>query len=319
MPGVVVERAAADDVLLVDVGAELPVEQGEHVREAIEAEDPPDAEERHPAAHLDRLDARAVHRLDHRRVVALLEQLLGSPLAGVRARDVLEGGGGDAGRFVPGDADPVVRAPLRRVHRRRSVGVPREAVVGPLLEPLADHRCLHAPVAVEAAAEDQALLADPRVPAVGGLPAVDVGRLAVSIGRADADDDPVLHVGAEKAVVRVVRRAGEDEGRVVGELVAVDLLPVAVGHHAERVARDHRRRAGRGLRLREELRRPDEVGERSGGSEGERAPEQRASGDPPVRALVGLPPVVHLGRTLWAPAEGLHRGLHALPLGKKYG
>ena len=90
VPGVVVERAAADDLLGRGVGPHLRVEQGQHVGEAVEAEDAADAEQRHAAAHLDRLHAGAVHRLDHVRVVALLEQLVAPVLAVVGAGDVLE-------------------------------------------------------------------------------------------------------------------------------------------------------------------------------------------------------------------------------------
>ena len=139
---------------------------------------------------------------------------------------------------------------------RSDFGVPSSLRGNPasthFLKPVADHRRLHPPVAVEAPAEDEALLADAGVPAVRGLVAVQVGRLAVAVGGADPDDDAVLHVGAQQAVVGVVRRAREDEGRVVGELVAVDLLPAAVGHHLQRVARDERARrlAGRPPRRR---------------------------------------------------------------------
>ena len=120
---------------------------------------------------------------------------------------------GDVGRLVPGDPQPACR---RRASWCPSVGRP----VGPCagspasthaLKPCADHRRLHPPVAVDAPAEDQALLADARVPAVRGLVAHEVRRLAVAVGRADAHDDAVLQVRAQQAVVGVVRRAGEDE------------------------------------------------------------------------------------------------------------
>ena len=266
VPGVVVERAAADDLLRSGVRANLRVEQRQHVREAVEAEDAPDPEERHAAAHLDRLHAGAVHRLDHARVVALLEQLLGAVLAVVGAGDVLERLRGDRGRVVPGELDPVVRAAKAQVRLRRAVVVTREPGLDPLLEALADHRRFDTAVAVETAAEDETLLADARIPAMRRLVPVEVGRLAVAVGRADPDDDVVLHMGAQQAVVGVVRRTREHEGRVLGELVAVDLLPAAIGHDLERVAGDERARRGAGRRSGarhgEEACRPEQLRER---------------------------------------------------------
>ena len=81
VPRVVVERPAADDLLRRRVRAELAVEEREHVREPVEAEHATHPEQGHAAAHLDRLHSRAVHRLDHRRLVALLEELVGPVLA----------------------------------------------------------------------------------------------------------------------------------------------------------------------------------------------------------------------------------------------
>src|SRR3989304_1618899 len=123
-------------------------------------------------------------------------------------------------------------------------------------------------VAVEAAPEHEPLLADARVPAVRGLVAVEVLRLPVAVGRADADDDAVLEVRAPEAVVRVVGSAGEDERVVLGVLVAVDALPVTAREYGQRV-RDHdrllRRRCG-AVRGGEIPRRQGEGAERGGRS-----------------------------------------------------
>src|SRR3989304_5818881 len=74
----------------------------------------------------------------------------------------------------------------RRFHRRTAVRLAWEAGVRPGLEARADHRRLDAAVAVDAAAEHEALLADARVPAVRGLVAVEVLRLPLAVGRGGA-------------------------------------------------------------------------------------------------------------------------------------
>jgi len=81
--------------------ADLGVGEREHVGEAVEAEDARGAEERHAAADLDGLRARAFERLDRGGVVALGGQAPGTFVARVGAHDVVERARGVAKGVVP--------------------------------------------------------------------------------------------------------------------------------------------------------------------------------------------------------------------------
>jgi hypothetical protein len=75
---------------------------------------------------------------------------------------------------------------------------------------------------------------------VARLVAVQIGRLAVPVGRLDAHHDVILDERVQQAVVRVVRTAHEHEGLVVAEDIAVQPFPVAVGIIGERIGDGYR-------------------------------------------------------------------------------
>src|SRR5690606_13644216 len=82
--------------------------------------------------------------------------------------------------------------------------------------------------AVEPPYQGQPLLAAARVPPRAGTVALEVRRLAISEGRADAGDNAVLDVCVKQAVVRVVGRTQERESGVGAIEVSIDLLPSAL-------------------------------------------------------------------------------------------
>jgi hypothetical protein len=260
VPRVVVPAAAPERGVGADL-AHVVVEERERVCEAVLPEDAGQAEERHPAAHLDRADAGALRGVDHQRIELLREEPLLARVSAVRRsgrvhrlRDELE-------RFLPTDANERIFA-AGEVLCVDGAGlrVARKARARPCEPTLANERILAAAIAVETAHEREPFLATAWIPAVRRAPTGQIFRGAVAEGRPDAHDDAASHVGLKDAVVRVVRRAREHEGAVLGELVAVDPLPGSIRHLRERVRdRDGLRGALRGGGG-EELRREKELG-----------------------------------------------------------
>src|SRR5262249_8776092 len=85
-----------------------------------------------------------------------------------------------------------------------------------------------------------ALRAAPGVPVVGRAVAVEVFHPAALVAGFGAQHHAVADVGPQQAVVRVVGGADPTEPAIDPVLVAVDLLPAAVGVVADRVGHAHR-------------------------------------------------------------------------------
>ncbi|GFP37756.1 hypothetical protein HKBW3S44_01436 [Candidatus Hakubella thermalkaliphila] len=94
---------------------------------------------------------------------------------------------------------------------------------------------LYSPGAVEPADEGKTFLAAPWIPSVGGLISINISGFAIAITWANSCDNPIFHIGPQKAVMGIVRSTQKVEGRVVSELIAVDLLPTSLGVRIQRV------------------------------------------------------------------------------------
>ncbi len=115
------------------------------------------------------------------------------------------------------------------------VGEGGEASVRPLLPALANHRALQPVGAVDAAMEGIAFQAPPRVPAEGSPIAVEIRVVGVVVVLLAADDHAVADERAQATHVRIVGSADPGEGAVEAILVAVNLLPTAIGVVGQRI------------------------------------------------------------------------------------
>ena len=140
------------------------------------------------------------------------------------------------------DLHPAVPpAPHKVLGRGACDGIAREAFVHPLLEALPQECAVDAPVAVKAPCKHQPFLAAARIPACRGLVAIKILCFRIAVGRLDADDDVVLDVGIQQAVMRVIGAAQEREARVRPVDIAVDALPIPVGVGRKRIVDIDRR------------------------------------------------------------------------------
>ena len=234
VPRIVVPAARSERV----VGADLPnprVKEGQRVAEAVVAEDAGRAQERHPASHLHCLGACALSGFDHRGVVPLLSEERLPGLATVCGGNVDERLGRDLEGLIPGDLHPLIGPALEELGRRPAIGSAREALLHPAEKASPYHRGFYPTVTVKPAHHREPLLADPWLPAVSGAVAVEIGRLAVAVGRLDPDDHAVPHVGLKQAVMSVVGSAEKGEFGVVAPDVPVDRFPLSVRVRGQRV------------------------------------------------------------------------------------
>jgi len=216
------------------------IQKRQRVGEAVLTKDAGDAQKRHATAHLDHLRADAVRRLDHLGIEALRKQPLLALFAVVPRRDAVEALGRQIKRLIPRDALERVLTALQVLCIYFSaLRIAGEASARPFQPALAHQRVLAATVTIEAANQRQALLTAARIPAMRGLGPRLVDRFAVPERRPDADHRAAAHIRTQDAVMRVVRRAGKCERRVVRIEIAIDALPASVGIGAQRVLDRH--------------------------------------------------------------------------------
>ncbi len=237
-PRVLRPVAGALRFLFVDA-SDVRIEQRQRVGEAEEPELARHAVDGQGRSELHRADARLLPVLEHLGLVAVLvEQALLAFLAAVGLRDGHEAARDVVVGLLPGDPDELVVTPgVEAVLRTqiRVVGQGREAVVGPFLPSLAQHRVLRPVRAVDPTVQRVALGAAPWVPGHRGAVALRVAVVPAVVVLLDPGDHAVATERPQPAHVGVVGCADEREGIVVGVQVPVHLLPVAVRVLEQRV------------------------------------------------------------------------------------
>ena len=228
--------------------ADVHVQQREGITQAIHAILAQHAQQAHAAAHLDSACACAAHVINHLLRITLRFEELHARFTAITCGDGL-GSFRDIGeRVVPRQALELIRAARIKLVFGFDLGGERgETVVRPTL-PAAPHDRMLQPIrAVKDAVEGVALRAMAIAPSSGGVIAVEVRVVGDVVFLAKPHNDAIANVGSDAAIVRVIRRADPRELVVVGVLIAILLLPVAVGVVRERIAHI----LGRLLRLEE--------------------------------------------------------------------